>query len=326
MLFLDSASDPHAAGALAHVTQGRAVFDDERACFFGVTCDPRDVAAGRIAQQLPGIRFFLDFDRAVSTAFGVERSGRHTAQWLLLDPALRLLGFFPVNEGGQALAQLQVALDSPVADQWAPVLMVPNILPSELCTELIRGYAANGGNDSGFMRDVAGKTVLLLDPYLKQRRDWNIEDESLKQRIIRHINRHLTVPIQRAFQFTPTRVERYLVACYKAGAGHFRQHRDNTTKGTAHRKFAVTINLNADEYDGGDLRFPEFGQRTYRAPSGGAIVFSCSLLHEALPVSRGRRYAFLPFLYDEAAAALRETNNPYLGDGLEPYSHTQRKV
>jgi hypothetical protein len=35
----------------------------------------------------------------------------------------------------------------------------------------------------------------------------------------------------------------------------------------------VTINLNGD-YDGGDLRFPEFGDRTYRAPPAGAVVFA----------------------------------------------------
>jgi predicted 2-oxoglutarate/Fe(II)-dependent dioxygenase YbiX len=33
-------------------------------------------------------------------------------------------------------------------------------------------------------------------------------------------------------------------------------------------------------------------------PAGGAIVFSCSLLHEALPVVRGRRFALLSFLRD----------------------------
>ena len=54
--------------------------------------------------------------------------------------------------------------------------------------------------------------------------------------------------------------------------------------------------------------FPEFGQRTYRAPTGGAVVFSCSLLHEATPVTSGRRYAFLPFLYDEAARKVRDAN------------------
>ena len=92
------------------------------------------------------------------------------------------------------------------------------------------------------------------------------------------------------------------------GKGHFRPHRDNTTFGTAHRRFAVTINLNAEEYEGGNLCFPEFGQRTYRAPTGGAIVFSCSLLHEALPVTSGKRYAFLPFLYDEAGKKIRDAN------------------
>ena len=42
------------------------------------------------------------------------------------------------------------------------------------------------------------------------------------------------------------------------------------------------------------------------------MVFSCSLLHEATPVTQGTRYAFLPFLYDEAAAAVRQRNLPHV--------------
>ena len=76
--------------------------------------------------------------------------------------------------------------------------------------------------------------------------------------------------------------------------------------------FACTMNLNAEDYEGGDLRFPEYGRQTYRAPTGGVVVFSCSLLHEALPVTKGRRYAFLPFLYDDAAARLRVENRKFL--------------
>ena len=111
------------------------------------------------------------------------------------------------------------------------------------------------------------------------------------------------------FQFKVTRLERYLVACYDAAdGGYFRPHRDNETLGTAHRRFAVSINLNAEQFEGGDLRFPEFGTRTYRPPTGGAVVFCCSLQHEATPVTRGRRYAFLPFLYDEAGQAIRNAN------------------
>jgi predicted 2-oxoglutarate/Fe(II)-dependent dioxygenase YbiX len=38
------------------------------------------------------------------------------------------------------------------------------------------------------------------------------------------------------------------------------------------------------------------------------VVFSCSLLHEAAPVTRGLRYATLPFLYDDEAARVRQAN------------------
>ncbi|MBD2021655.1 2OG-Fe(II) oxygenase, partial [Leptolyngbya sp. FACHB-36] len=123
----------------------------------------------------------------------------------------------------------------------------------------------------------------------------------------------LVPEIFRAFQFQATRIERYIVGCYDAeSGGYFRPHRDNTTQGTAHRRFAVSLNLNPDEYEGGDLRFPEFGRQTYRPPLGGAVVFSCSLLHEATPVTQGKRYAFLPFLYDEAAAQVRQENQQFL--------------
>jgi predicted 2-oxoglutarate/Fe(II)-dependent dioxygenase YbiX len=121
---------------------------------------------------------------------------------------------------------------------------------------------------------------------------------------------------ERTLQFNATRIERHVVACYDAAdGGHFRAHRDNTTLGTAHRRFAVTLNLNAEEFEGGELWFPEFGRRKYKAPTGGAVVFSCSLLHEATTVTRGRLFAFLPFLYDDAAPRVRERNRQYLASG-----------
>jgi hypothetical protein len=58
---------------------------------------------------------------------------------------------------------------------------------------------------------------------------------------------------------------------------------------------------------------PEFGHSTHRAPLGGAIVFSCSLLHEATPVTAGRRYCTVPYLYDEAGEAVRMRNLSYVG-------------
>ena len=71
--------------------------------------------------------------------------------------------------------------------------------------------------------------------------------------------------------------------------------------------------LNPDEYEGGLLRFPEYGGSLYTAPLGGAVVFSCSLLHEATPVTAGKRFVFLPFLYDEAAVRVRDANRQFVG-------------
>ena len=199
----------------------------------------------------------------------------------------------------------------------APVMIVPRILEPELCRRLIDIYREDGGAVSGVMRERDGKTIGVIDDF-KRRRDTTLTDEILLQTLRFRIQARLAPEILKAFQFEATRIERYIVACYDAAdGGYFRAHRDNTTAATAHRKFAVSINLNAEDFEGGDLRFPEYGPRTYRPPTGGAVVFSCSLLHEATPVTKGTRYAFLPFLFDEAGARIREQNQHLLVAGAE---------
>jgi predicted 2-oxoglutarate/Fe(II)-dependent dioxygenase YbiX len=101
----------------------------------------------------------------------------------------------------------------------------------------------------------------------------------LQEALQGRIGRRVVPEILKVHQFNVTRMERYIVACYRAeDEGHFMAHRDNTTKGTAHRRFAVSINLNY-EFEGGELSFPEYGPRSLKPPPGGAVVFSCSLLH-----------------------------------------------
>ena len=241
----------------------------------------------------------------------------------ILDPALRVLAVLPIADPllhGRQLLELIGRLPPLAAMRQgrpsAPVLLVPQLFEREFCRELMALYDRHGGQDSGYMTsDASGKTVGVIDYGRKRRRDYQIDDAEARQGVRARIERRLVPEVRKAFQFRANFIERYIVACYDAGeGGYFRPHRDNTTKGTAHRRFAVTINLNAEDYDGGDLCFPEFGRESYRAPSGGAIVFSCSLMHEALPVTRGRRYAVLPFLYDESGAKLREANLGYLAD------------
>jgi predicted 2-oxoglutarate/Fe(II)-dependent dioxygenase YbiX len=202
----------------------------------------------------------------------------------------------------------------------APVLMVPRVFDHALCDFMIALYDKVGGDDSGFMLDVAGKTATVVDHRLKCRGDLVVALPELREAIRSQIVRRLVPAVDCFFQFQATRMDRYIVACYDtAVGGHFHRHRDNINAGAQHRRFAMSVNLNKD-FDGCDLMFPEFGRKTYRAPAAGAIVFSCGALHQVTPVTRGKRYAFLAFLYGEADAARREANNARLHDNETRYS------
>jgi predicted 2-oxoglutarate/Fe(II)-dependent dioxygenase YbiX len=321
LLFVASAADEAAQAPLKAVGARRDIFNDDRASLFVVTPDPAD---REHAADEAGFRWFLDEGKEIARLYGaLDEAGEVRPQWIALDPTLRTLGTGPIDTVGDLIAGLTQA---PEPDRHAgvasptPVLMIPRVFEPEFCKELIALYDKHGGFESGFMREIEGKTVAVTDPAHKRRSDYVIEEEDIRQACAARVVRRIVPEIQKVFQFQVTRMERYIVGCYDAeSGGHFRAHRDNTTQGTAHRRFAVTLNLNAEAYEGGELRFPEFGRQTYKPPTGGAVVFSCSLLHEATPVTKGRRYAFLPFLYDEAAARIREANNPHLDESIGQY-------
>ncbi|HQT52301.1 MAG TPA: 2OG-Fe(II) oxygenase [Phenylobacterium sp.] len=230
---------------------------------------------------------------------------------MLLDPAECVLATADIDKAEDLFALIQ-ALPAPQdhagVPLHAPVLIAPRIFDRDLCRRLIAHYEADGGTPSGVMREIDGRTVGVLDNY-KKRRDTMITDLGLVRETHQALMNRLFPQIRKAFQFKVSHIERNMVACYDAqDGGYFKPHRDDTTPGTAHRRFACSINLNAEDFEGGDLTFAEFGPKTYRPPTGGAVIFSCSLLHEATAVTKGKRYAFLPFLYDAEAAAIRVAN------------------
>jgi predicted 2-oxoglutarate/Fe(II)-dependent dioxygenase YbiX len=315
MSFYGSAHDAVGHAALSATHNHRRLVDDEKVCFFCISSDQKDKAELKIDKSFPAFQFIWDIDSTLSRAYGAGS----VRVWIVLDPMLRVLEVIPFRADGTDVQELINMLEGlPPPSRYlgfevsAPVLVLPNVFEPEFCRHLIDCYETRGGRETGFMQEVDGKAVEMHDPGWKRRKDLIITDQVLIELIKARMARRVGLMLQKAFHFTLSRMERHLIGCYSAeDGGHFGPHRDDTVKATEHRRFAASINLNED-FGGGEVSFPEFGPRQFKAPIGAALIFSSSLLHRVSRVTRGRRYAFLPFFHDEEAETVRLTNLQFL--------------
>jgi len=183
-----------------------------------------------------------------------------------------------------------------ILHQQAPVLFIPRVLDAGKCAELIQFFKKEGGQPSGIAHIEGNNIRWQPDPSVKMRRDVYMKDSALLESIKELLARRVLPEIKRCFNFQVTQHEVFKLVCYDAHTGgYFRPHRDNESRDTQHRRFAMTLNLNTGDYTGGQLRFPEFGPDLYQPERGGALIFSCSLLHEVIPITAGERYVLLGF-------------------------------
>ncbi len=228
----------------------------------------------------------------------------------LLDANQRVIGLASPDHPDQALPQ---AIDR--MGMWrhwrqndpqsgAPVLQIPDLLPPQLCRRLIEAW--QGQHHEGAVS--AGGTENFYDHSKKRNQEHVVSDHGLLRDVTHFLVRRLGPELAKVFAYhLPYRFENFIILGYEVERqDFFGLHRDRY-RPEHPRRFAMSLNLN-DDYDGGLLRFPEYSDKFYRPPAGGACVFSCSLLHEAIPVTRGRRLAMTTFILstdDQAAAAPR---------------------
>lgn len=224
---------------------------------------------------------------------------------VVVDAADRLAAVIPrpsCQGAASILERLHAAAAPSMVQFQAPVLLVERVLELTLCTRLMEHWQRGEKRADG-VASAAGAANAHAD--VKRRRDVPVDDAALFSPLREALVRRVLPAILQAFHIRIVQFELPRVGCYDAETGGwFRRHRDNTTPFTAHRQFAISLNLNSPEdYDGGHVRFPEFGCQRYQPNAGAALVFSCSLLHEAAPVTRGRRFGLFTFLHDESRDA-----------------------
>jgi len=286
-------------GAVAPVTVERLAallprFAAAEVLVYAVAVGPE--AATRPAMfEAAGLPLLIDPDDLVAAAFGDGR-----AEVVVIDAGGRVAALAADIETALELCEDRFRADRPdIVDGGAPVLILDNVLEPAFCRKLIERWEAGQKLDDV----VAAAGAQRADASIKRRRDVLVSDRTTHSYFAERLRRRVFPEIRRAFQADMASFEVPRIGCYDARVGgRFGPHRDNRTPYTAHRRFAMTMNLNTGEYEGGDLRFAEFGRRLYRAPVGGAIVFSCSLLHEAMPVTAGRRFGVFSFFTDAKGA------------------------
>jgi hypothetical protein len=191
----------------------------------------------------------------------------------------------------------------------APVLVVADFLNVLECAKLIDLWSLRGGELSFTMReDENGALHRVYDRNIKSRTDYFIEEVEFIDLIKMRIKERIAPLVKECFRFELTRFEDFRIGCYEASeGGHFSPHRDDSTVGTAHRKFALSVNLNEEDYIGGHLCFPEYPALQYKTATGSACIFSGGALHAVRPVERGKRFALLSFLYGEEESSKRRS-------------------
>ena len=236
--------------------------------------------------------WLIDKAGELGRAFGTSRSLA-----ILVDPAGRVADVLAeptLDAVGKRALKLYDATSPQVVHAKAPVLLLERVAEPGLCRALIDYWhgkeklADTVGSESG--------NVTNAD--IKRRQDVQLDDPELFVELRDCIVRRVLPAMAQAFHARINVIEAPMIGGYPAASGGwFRAHRDNTSRFNAHRQYALSLNLSgADEYDGGAVRFPEYGRELYRPAAGAGLVFSCSLLHEATPVTRGMRMGAFTFL------------------------------
>lgn len=147
----------------------------------------------------------------------------------------------------------------------APILILPRTLDRAACADLLARCAPSSA------------PVPLADA-------------SLAEKVSRLLLRRVGPEVDKVFSFDDFRFEALGLQQEEAGeAGVADRRRDNSDPEQTGRSFSLLLDLDAAAYEGGGVRFPEYGPHLYRPETGAALVHAGGLLRVTEPITAGRR-------------------------------------
>ncbi|MBV8392088.1 MAG: 2OG-Fe(II) oxygenase, partial [Alphaproteobacteria bacterium] len=249
----------------------------------------------------------LDPDRRLVAALlaqggiGFGQAGGGRTRVIVLDPNQRVAATFetrPLLAAGEALAALADSVRSNgggeqiIRTAMAPVMVLPRVLEPDFCQQVIRLWHKGDHQDTGVSSRYGNVGVAEL----KRTEDYMVTEPMMQKAISDKLAYRIGPELVKVFAFDREfTFDAHVILSYSAEGKHFfSAHRDNGAPTTTDRAFAVSLNLN-DDFEGGELVFPEYAGVKVSPPLGAAAIFSCSVLHQALPVTRGRRFVLTTF-------------------------------
>jgi peroxiredoxin len=287
LLFMPSGGTPP-TGLTALAEQARGMGGRS----FLIAAEPKDAPAGFAP--------LADPDDQVAVRYGT-----HGAPTIVVIAPNQHVAAIGLEAGVAAAALERIAARRRDSANHPPILIAPDVLSRADCQRLISVFATQGhtfleSGDGEPPPGIGDHKMRIHDYGRKDRIDHRIMSRETNAFIDARLKRRLLPAIHKCFQYKITKREIFRIGCYEGErGGQPIGHRDNTRANVAYRRFACSINLNTEQFEGGGLRFLEYGDHEYRPETGAAIVFSSSVLHEAMHVTSGKRYVLLVNLYGE---------------------------
>ncbi|MFK8051818.1 MAG: hypothetical protein AB8F65_02505 [Woeseiaceae bacterium] len=241
--------------------------------------------------------------------FGIHKDHGEQDRLILISPFRQIIHWWDTPKNldeclEQATSTLTMTNNETrtLMPEHAPVLSIPNVLTPTECAAVVDAFETNAPFNVAPPKpeDLKGNYRIPVYEHNRQDRvDCIIRDQKMLQFLDERIFGRVVPMVKKAFAYDVTRREDLHIARYVGDrSGNQMGHRDNVSAPTAHRRFALSMNLN-DDYEGGDVVFKEFDQRGYKSVAGTAMIFSSSLLHEVRETTSGTRYTLISHFFNE---------------------------